>query len=177
MLATIDDATFKELSLLMSSLIGLGTLCIGVGTLFIAYRQHATAKGQHDTAEAKLKLDLYDKRFAVIENVLKWSIPDRVDDWERNVFTIHQCRFLFSEDIQDVISSLLKCGTVIVNKRKAIDEFASKKDDDEDKTDAEIKEEETRLNNEYNHEKEAYRDDIMQLVTLVIPYLDFRTAL
>lgn len=113
-------------SLLMSSVIGLGVM-------YVAWQQHEITKKQHQLNQYRYKMDLYDRRFKIYQFIREWLTKIGINAaLETNVLTLNniftfiyetrEAHFLFGDEVGEHIDNLCdkgfdlhNCGVLLRN--------------------------------------------------------------
>jgi hypothetical protein len=117
---TIVDTCAKVVIAIMSPILG-----------YFAYK---IAKRQADTARDKLKLDLYDRRYAVYLSLNEWIndlqqrvVPD--EEYTAHIRKMEQAQFLFGEDVNDWLRDLRGKARVMNRARRESREISAEGQD------------------------------------------------
>ncbi len=145
------------------------TAIVAVAALVIAWRQYQTAR-------AKLRLDLYDKRYQVylalvefIDDLQGRVIPDA--EYTAHVRKLEQMQFLFDKPVDQWVRGLLRDARSMNNARRINQRAQNHNPENIPKEDIS---EANRTYHRLTSEFDKYREEAVEMF---LPYLDFRKNL
>jgi hypothetical protein len=134
------------------------------------------ARRQAQTASDKLKLDLFDRRYAVYVALTEWIsdlqgrvVPD--EDFAKHLRKIEPVQFLFAKEVTDWVLELRKKARAMNHARKLLEDARGSQPDD--RRHDEIME----ANKTYSTLTMEFDRELERTAPLLAPYLDFGKTL
>jgi len=149
----------------LPSINGLGLLVIAGFGSYVAYQQHRTSR-------ARLKLDLFEKRFAVFDRARKFltvvtqngaaELDAQLDAIFEYRASIGEASFLFTPDTVEYLESIYQHALKLHTAQRTMNELP-------------VGDERSRLPAKLSSERQWLADQLPELKSVFAPYLSFST--
>lgn len=147
-----------------------------LATIVLGYFAWKIAHRQAQTASDKLKLDLFDRRYAVYLALTNWIsdlqgrvVPD--DDYTEHMRKIEPVQFLFGKEVNEWVLGLRKKARAMNHARRVMGEIRERNDGE-------------RRHDEFMEASKSYTEltkdfdrELERTAPLLAPYLDFGKTL